>query len=56
MILMYVVYLCGSTDCFPRAAFVEEENATQFATIRATNPEGYVIKHEDITKVDWSGN
>jgi len=42
----YAVYLCGPTDCFLHAIFVEYKRAEAFAEM-VCNVEGYVIKELD---------
>lgn len=40
---MHAVYLCGCTDCFLHALFVEESKAIEWAEANSVNPEGYKI-------------
>jgi hypothetical protein len=42
----YVVYLCGCTDCFPHAAFLDKNHAHKWAQDNNTNPEGYLIQEK----------
>jgi hypothetical protein len=39
----YAVYLCGPTDCFLHAIFVEERRAEAWAET-VMNVEGYIVK------------
>lgn len=50
LITWYVVRCCGCTDCFPRAAFINREDALEWAEVNCPNPEGYVI--EEVTALD----
>lgn len=53
---MWGVYLCGCTDCFLHALFVEKEKAEEWGKQYGTNPEGYFLKFfsapEDIPRTD----
>ena len=42
--MLFVVYLCGCTDCFAHACFVEQDDAKTWAESNSKNPEGYIIK------------
>jgi hypothetical protein len=48
---VYVVYLCGCTDCFFHAAFVELEHAEKWAKENSCNPEGYLIKYQLLNEI-----
>ena len=58
---MYAVYLCGPTDCFLRAMFMDERHAEEWAYANSFNPEGYKIVYwscsSDVDKSDtgWQG-
>jgi hypothetical protein len=39
----YEVWLCGPTDCFWHATFVDAAKATEWALLNQ-QPEGYIIK------------
>lgn len=41
---VYGVYLCGPTDCFLSAVFLDREYAGKWAAVANTNPEGFVVK------------
>jgi len=50
---MYAVYLCGSTDCFLAAMFMNEEDALQYAVESNRNPEGYrIVYWPNISNID----
>ena len=58
---MYAVYLCGCTDCFLHAMFMDENSAVKWAEEDSSNPEGYKIVYwacsTDVDKSDtgWEG-
>lgn len=53
---MYGVYLCGCTDCFLSALFMDEEDAVKWAEETSKNSEGYSVRYFqtplDIDKTD----
>lgn len=58
---MYAVYVCGPTDCFLQALFINWVQAAAWANVHCTNPEGYQIRYwacaTDVDKSDtgWQG-
>lgn len=40
---LFVVYLCGPTDCFPKAAFISEKLAIEFGKAKR-GPEGFLVR------------
>ncbi len=58
---MYAVYLCGPTDCFLHALFMNEFHAEEWASSHNYNPEGYKIVYwacaSDVDKssTGWQG-
>lgn len=48
---VFGVYLCGATDCFLSAAFVDEDAAADWAVVNSSNPEGYMIKELSMQQV-----
>ena len=57
---MYAVYLCGATDCFLSALFMNKGAAECWAKENSKNPEGFAIKYFDTpldidtSKIGWS--
>lgn len=53
---MWGVYLCGCTDCFLHALFVDKDKAEAWGKENGTNPEGYLLKFfatpQDIPRTD----
>ncbi len=52
---MWAVYLCGATDCFLHAMFVDQDDADQWLKDNSHNPEGgYVELWKTPTEIDTS--
>lgn len=53
---MWAVYICGCTDCFLHAMFMDESEAYKWAAAHNRNPEGYRVvffaKPTDIDRTD----
>ena len=51
--LVYVVNLCGPTDCFSHAAFIDYHDAKEWGEMKSRDHEGYTIdevKMEDLSR------
>lgn len=43
----HVVLMCGATDCFPSAMFLDEREADAYGKLYSNNPEGYIVRSTD---------
>ncbi len=52
----FSVWLCGCTDCFIHAVFINREDAVEWANLNNHNPEGFLIKeHTTLAELDGVG-
>jgi hypothetical protein len=42
--IVFGVYLCGPTDCFLHAVFIDKAKAVEWAKTWSRNPEGYIVQ------------